>query len=79
LLESCKTEVAIAILGQNLTTEVKGGLYAAAESHMAVRQDIIYGDKKLVEDTFNELINGFSILISALENCLYFLCGKRTT
>ncbi|HBE45728.1 MAG TPA: DUF935 domain-containing protein [Deltaproteobacteria bacterium] len=56
LLESCKTEVAIAILGQNLTTEVKGGSYAAAESHMAVRQDIIYGDKKLVEDTFNELI-----------------------
>ena len=56
LLEFCKTEVAITILGQNLTTEVKGGSYAAAESHMAVRQDIVYGDKKLVERVFNELI-----------------------
>ncbi len=56
LLEFCKVEVAIALLGQNLTTEVKGGSYAAAESHMAVRQDIVDGDKKLVEGVFNELI-----------------------
>jgi len=56
LLEFCKTEVAIAILGQNLTTEVKGGSYAAAQSHMAVRKDIVDSDKKLVERTFNELI-----------------------
>jgi len=56
LLEFCKTEVSIGILGQNLTTEVKGGSYAAAESHMAVRADIIDTDKKLVERCFNELI-----------------------
>jgi len=56
LLEFCKTEVSIAILGQNLTTEVKGGSYAAVKSHMAVRKDIINSDKKLVERTFNDLI-----------------------
>ncbi len=57
LLEFCKTEVAIAILGQNLTTEVKGGSFAAAQSHMAVRGDIVDGDKKIVEEAFNELID----------------------
>ena len=56
LLEFCKAEVSIAILGQNLSTEVKGGSFAAAESHMQVRKDIIDADKKLVEKTFNTLI-----------------------
>lgn len=56
LLEFCKAEVSIALLGQNLTTEVKGGSYAAAKSHMAVREDIIDADKKLVEKAFNTLI-----------------------
>lgn len=57
LIETCKTEVSIALLGQNLTTQVKGGSYAAAESHMAVRQDIIDGDRRLVESVVNELID----------------------
>jgi phage gp29-like protein len=56
LLEYCDKEISIAILGQNLTTEVKGGSYAAAQSHMAVRQDIVDGDRRLVESVFNELI-----------------------
>jgi phage gp29-like protein len=56
LLEFCKAEVSIALLGQNLTTEVKGGSYAAAESHMQVRKDIIDSDKKLVEKALNQLI-----------------------
>ena len=56
LLEFCKAEVSIALLGQNLTTEVKGGSYAAAESHMEVRKDIIDADKKLVEKALNQLI-----------------------
>ncbi len=46
LLEFCKAEVSIAMLGQNLTTEVSGGSYAAAESHMQVRKDIINANKK---------------------------------
>jgi phage gp29-like protein len=57
LLEFCKTEVAIAILGQNLTTEVKGGSFAAAQSHMSVRADIIETDRRLVESVMNELIS----------------------
>ena len=56
LINNCKTDIAIALLGQNLTTEVKGGSYAAAESHMSVRKDIIDSDKRLVVRTFNELI-----------------------
>lgn len=56
LIETCKTEVSIAILGQNLTTQVKGGSYAATESHMAVRADIVDSDRKLVEGALNELI-----------------------
>jgi phage gp29-like protein len=62
LLEFCKAEVSIALLGQNLTTEVKGGSYAAAESHMRVRKDIIDADKKLVEKALNQLIKWISEL-----------------
>ncbi|MEJ5227208.1 DUF935 domain-containing protein [Thermodesulfovibrio sp.] len=56
LIEYCDTQISIAILGQNLTTEVKGGSYAAAQAHMQVRKDIIEADKKLVEKTLNQLI-----------------------
>ena len=46
-----------AILGQTLTTEIGStGSYAASNTHMAVRQDIIDADKKLVEKTINQLI-----------------------
>lgn len=56
LVEECKTEVSITILGQNLTTEVKGGSYAATKGHMEVREDITDSDKKMAERVFNELI-----------------------
>lgn len=56
LLEYCDQEITIALLGQNLTTEVKGGSYAATQSHMQVRKDLIDRDKKLIEGTFNRLI-----------------------
>jgi len=56
LLEYCDKEISIALLGQNLTTEVKGGSYAAAQAHMEVRKDLIDADKKLIEKTFNTLI-----------------------
>jgi len=56
LLEYCDQEISIALLGQNLTTEVKGGSYAATQSHMKVRQDLIDSDRKLIEKTFNRLI-----------------------
>lgn len=56
LRDDCKSEIAIAVLGQNLTTEVKGGSYAAAETHMAVRADIVDDDRKLAESLLNGVI-----------------------
>jgi phage gp29-like protein len=52
-------EVSKAILGQTLTTEVGtdgSGSYAAARAHLDVRSDIIESDRRLVEQTINELI-----------------------
>lgn len=50
-------EVSKAILGQTLTTEIQDkGTYSAAKVHLEVRDDIIMADVKLVEETFNQLI-----------------------
>lgn len=43
-LERLDSTIAIRLLGQNLTTEVVGGSYAAADVHDRVRSDIIEGD-----------------------------------
>lgn len=56
LLDFCNAEISKAILGQNLTTEVSGGSYAATQAHMDIRKDIIDRDKKLVEMALNQLI-----------------------
>ena len=57
LIDKMNAEISKAILGQTLTTEIGStGSYAASNTHMAVRQDIIDADKKLVESVINELI-----------------------
>ena len=57
LIDKMNSEISKAILGQTLTTEIGStGSYAAANTHMAVRQDIIDSDKKLVESVINQLI-----------------------
>lgn len=56
-MQSCSTEISIAILGTNLTTEVKGGSFAAARSHMEVRADIVDADTTIVVDIMNQLID----------------------
>ena len=57
LIDKMNAEISKAILGQTLTTEIgSSGSYAASNTHMAVRQDIIDSDKKLVENTINQLI-----------------------
>lgn len=56
LLDVFNREIDMAILGNNLSTEVKGGSYAAAKSHMDVRQDIIDEDKRMIETSMNQLI-----------------------
>lgn len=48
------TEDAIRILGQNLSTEVKGGSYAAAVSQERVRADILAGDLAELDETIND-------------------------
>jgi phage gp29-like protein len=57
LIDKMNAEISKAILGQTLTTEIgSSGSYAAANTHMGIRQDIIDSDKKLVEKTINQLI-----------------------
>ncbi|SMF82998.1 Mu-like prophage protein gp29 [Tistlia consotensis] len=46
-------QISKGVLGQNLTTEVKGGSYAAAQVHNDVRQDIETADAKQVSATLN--------------------------
>lgn len=55
-LDAVNVEIAIAILGTNLTTEVQGGSLAAANAHMDVREDLIRNDARMIEGTFNKLI-----------------------
>ena len=57
LIDKMNSEISKAILGQTLTTEIGAtGSYAASNTHMQVRQDIIDSDKKLVEGVINQLI-----------------------
>lgn len=51
-------EISKAILGQTLTTEMQGsGSYAAAQTHFAVRREIVESDKRIVESKMNEAIS----------------------
>jgi phage gp29-like protein len=56
-LNRMDTEIAIALLGQNLTTEVKGGSYAAAGVHNTVRKDLIDEDIRICEGALQTVID----------------------
>jgi len=57
LVDKMNSEISKAILGQTLTTEIGSkGSYAASNTHMEVRKDIIESDKRIVEKTLNQLI-----------------------
>ena len=43
-IDKADASIAILLLGQNLSTEVKGGSFAAAKSHESVRQDYLERD-----------------------------------
>lgn len=49
-------EIAVSVLGQTLTTEVREGSRAAAQVHMAVREDIAAKDRRMVAGAINQLI-----------------------
>ncbi len=55
LLHFCRSEVSIALLGQNQTTEANSNR-ASAQAGLEVTRDIRDGDKSIVEDAFNALI-----------------------
>lgn len=49
-IDLCNTEMAIAILGQNLTTEVSGGSRAAAQTHLDIMENIIQDDVDWIDE-----------------------------
>ena len=51
LIQQCDTEITLALLAQNLTTEVKEGSYAAARVHADVRQSLVEGDARALSQT----------------------------
>ncbi|MDF0606640.1 DUF935 domain-containing protein [Neisseriaceae bacterium TC5R-5] len=55
LLHFCRSEVSIALLGQNQTTEANS-TRASAQAGLEVTHDIRDGDKAVVEEAFNTLI-----------------------
>lgn len=55
-IAASNVEIAVAILGGNLSTEVRGGSYAAAQAQMDVRSDLIDNDSRIVERVMNRII-----------------------
>ncbi|MGE0400831.1 MAG: DUF935 family protein [Kofleriaceae bacterium] len=54
LIEWANLEMAIALLGQNLTTEVTGGSFAASETHRWVADDIFITDAVELAETITQ-------------------------
>lgn len=51
LITQCNSEITLSILGQNLTSEVKEGSFAAARVHADVRQAILEFDARALSQT----------------------------
>lgn len=62
LINHCDRDVAIGILGQTLTTDVKGGSLAAAQVHELVRQDYIRADVEVLSTTLRKQVLFFYML-----------------
>ena len=66
LIELCNKEISKTILSQTLTTEIQSGSLAAAQAHLAIRQEIIESDARMIESFINsifaliEKVNGFN-------------------
>ena len=54
LIKTANTVIAICHLGQNLSTEVEGGSYAAANAHNAVRQDYLESDAQVLSTALHD-------------------------
>jgi phage gp29-like protein len=53
-LSTSAADVAITLLGQNLTTEVKGGSYAAAQAHQEVKRELVAADAERFQTALRE-------------------------
>jgi len=70
-IEVCNREISKAILGQNLTTEVKGGSYAAANIHQMVRRDIQQADAWAEMSLWNDQLIRWAVDFNFAEPRLY--------
>lgn len=60
LIAQCESSITLAIRGTNLTTEVKGGSYAAAETHKDEDSDYAIADRrKLAASVYHQILKPF--------------------
>jgi phage gp29-like protein len=63
LIEQCNDEITLALLGQNLTSQVKEGSFAAARVHADVRQAILEADARALAKTlYTQVARPFAAL-----------------
>lgn len=63
LIAQCNAEITLAVLGQNLTSEVKEGSFAAARVHADVRQAILESDARALSQTiYTQIARPFAAL-----------------
>jgi phage gp29-like protein len=56
LISKAETSIAIALLGQNLSTEVKGGSFSATQVHESIRAEILQSDAQQLAKCFREQV-----------------------
>ncbi len=59
-IDVANTGIAIALAGQNLTSEVQGGSYAAAQVHQRVANVLLAADASALSDTMHEVLGHWS-------------------
>lgn len=63
LIAQCNAEITLAVLGQNLTSEVKEGSFAAARVHADVRQAILEADARALSQTiYTQIARPFALI-----------------
>lgn len=61
-IKLCDSDITLALLGQNLTTEVKEGSFAAARIHGDVRQAFIeFDNRALAQTIYNQIARPFAL------------------
>ncbi len=58
-IDQCDKEISLIYLGQNLTTDVKGGSFAAAKVHENVKADYIEAYAKTLNKALSKIVKEF--------------------